>query len=196
LAIFGVTSQTLSSKGDTEDRDEANHAVTLALGKMSDDLNMAFIVKSKDFLGATFDGDIPFVGSEDRVDFVSFSHSRYLKDSKEGDSAEFSYFLAPDPDEPTQRVLMRREATQIDKNLQEGGIALPLLEKVDGLHFEYYDEKSKDWKKTWDTRSVDFGDKLPAQIKIQIDMTIPGEEEKKTFTTIVPIQLRKGSIIF
>ncbi len=196
LAIFGVTSQTLNSKGDTEDRDDIIHAMTLALGKISDDLNMAYIVKSKDLLGQDFDGEVYFQGTEERVDFVSFSHSRYLKNSKESDSAELSYYTVPMPDDPNKRVLMRREATQIDKNLQEGGVALPLVEGVESVRFEYYDPKEKAWKKNWDTKSVDFADKLPAAVKISIEVLMPEGEEKRVFTTLAPIELRKGSLAF
>lgn len=196
ISIFGVTSQTLNSKSSTEERDEINHSATLALGKMAEDLNMAYIVNSKDLLGQDFDGDLGFQGTEERVDFVSFSHLRYLQNAKETESAELSYYLEPMPDEPGKRMLMRRESTQIDKNLQEGGNAIPLLEGVDSIKLEYYDDKSKEWKRSWDTRSVDFGSKLPAAVKVTIETTRPDEEEKTTFTTVAPIELYRGAIAF
>lgn len=196
LAIFGVTSQTLNSKTSTEERDELNHSATLALGKMADDLNMAYIVNSKDLLGQDFDGDLGFQGTEDRVDFVSFSHLRYLQDAKESESVEISYYLVPMPEESGKRILMRRESTQIDKNLQEGGASLPLLEGIDSLKVEYYDEKSKEWKKNWDSRSVDFAGKLPAAVRVTIELTRSDEEEKTPFTTMIPIELYRGAITF
>ncbi|MGH9894273.1 MAG: type II secretion system protein GspJ, partial [bacterium] len=196
LAIFSVTSQTLTAKGQTEDRDEANHSAVLALSKMADDLSMAFMVKSKDLLGQQFDGELAFEGREDRVDFVTFGHTRYIKGSKESDMAEVSYYLVPHPEERERRILMRREAIQLDKNLQEGGTALPLLESVEGFRIEYYDTKSKEWKKTWDSKSIDFENKLPAMVRIAIEITLPDEEEKTLFQTVIPIQLSGGALAF
>ena len=54
LAMFVATQQTLNSKQSTEDRDDANHSIVQALNRMSDDLDMAVIVKSKDLLGPNF----------------------------------------------------------------------------------------------------------------------------------------------
>lgn len=196
FSLFAVTSQTLNSKSSTEDRDEMQHSITLALDKMSDDLNMAFIVNSKELLGPDFDGDYAFQGGEDRVDFVSFSHQRYIENAKESDTAEISYFLAPMPDEPGMRMLVRRESTAIDKNLQEGGETVPLLEGVENIKFEYYDDKSKEFKRAWDTRSVDYGSKLPVAVKITLELKLPDAEERSTFTTWVPVQLFKGPVVF
>jgi prepilin-type N-terminal cleavage/methylation domain len=196
LSIFAVTSQTVNSKGSTEERDEIQHSVTLALSKISDDLNMAFIVTSKDLLGSDFDGDYGFQGSEERVDFVSFSHQRYIENARESDTAEISYFLAPMPDEPGMRALMRRESPSIDKNLQEGGEAVVLLEGVENIKFEYYDEKSKEFKRAWDTRSVDFGAKLPAAVRVTLELKLPEEEDRTSFTTWIPVELFRGPVTF
>lgn len=196
LAIFSVTSQTLTSKGMTEDRDEFNHSVTLALGKMNDDLAMAFVVKSKELLGVQFDGEYAFVGKEDRVDFISFSHARYIKNARESDMAEISYYLVPDEEDQEKKVLMRRESPVLDKNLEEGGSAFPLLEGVRNLKIEYYDEKGKEWKKEWDTKSVESGLKLPALIRVQVEIQLPDEEEMTSYQVMIPVQLSKGALAF
>jgi len=189
LATFMATNQTLQSKENTEARDETNHSVALAMRRMSDDLNMAVIVKSKDLLGQNFDGEYAFEGADERVDFVSFSHLRYVKDAKESDVVEISYYLAPMPDSPDKKVLMRRESTQVDKNLQEGGASYPILENVDAFSLEYLDPKSGDFKKVWDSKSLDFNNQLPKAVKIQISTTLPNAEEKTTYTTFAPIEL-------
>ncbi len=195
LTIFISSSQILNSKSNTEERDETYHSVTLALNRMSEDLNMAYLLRSKDLLGANFDGEIAFEGSEERVDFVSFSHLRYVQGAPESESAEISYFLAPMPDEPSKKMLMRRESTLIDKNLQEGGRAFPLLENIESFKLEYLDEKSGEFKKVWDTKSIDFANKMPQAVRIQIELLLPEEEQKTTFTTLAPIKLQ-GPIAF
>jgi len=191
LAMFVATQQTLNSKQSTEDRDDANHSIVQALNRMSDDLDMAVIVKSKDLLGPNFDGEYAFEGTEERLDFVSFSHQRFIADSKESDIAEISYYLAPMPDDPGKLMLMRREATKVDKNLQEGGTAYTLLDGVESLRFEYLDQKSGEFKKTWDSKSIDFNNQLPQAVKITIEAILPDTEDKTAFSTIAPVELIK-----
>jgi len=196
LVMFISTNQILNSKGDSEDRDEAHHSIFLALNKFTEDLGMAFLLKSKDILGADFDGEVGFQGKEDRVDFVNFSHSRYVQGAQESEVAEVSYFVEPMPDEPDKKMLMRRESTVVDKNLQEGGRAYPLLEGIEDAHFEYYDSKDGEYKKLWDTQSVDFAGKLPRAVKITIDIILPGQEDKSSFSIVAPIELNTGPISF
>jgi len=191
LALFVATNQTLNSKANTEGRDDATHAVVQAMDRISGDLEMAVMVKSKDLLGATFDGEYAFEGQEQRLDFVTMSHVRFLADSKESELSEVSYYLAPMPDEPNLQVLMRREATAVDKNLQQGGIAYPILENVQGLRFEYLDVKSDDYKKLWDSKSIDFNNRLPQAVKITVETLLPDDEQKSTFTTLAPIQMKE-----
>ncbi|HEX5034789.1 MAG TPA: type II secretion system protein GspJ [bacterium] len=191
LALFVATQQTLDSKSNTEGRDDANHAVTQAMDRMAYDLEMAVMIKSKDLLGATFDGEYAFEGQEQRLDFVTMSHSRFLADSKESELAEVSYYLAPMPDDANLRILMRRQSTAVDKNLQQGGIAYPILEYVDNIRFEYLDSKNDEYKKTWDSKSMDFNNRLPMAVKITIETQLPDDEQKSTFTTLAPIQLKE-----
>ncbi len=196
LVIFISSSQILQSKSDTEDRDEAYHSVTQALTRISEDLNMAILIKSKDLLGQAFDGEVYFEGTEERMDFISLSHLRYIQDAKEGELAELSYFLEAMPDEPNKKRLMRRETATVDKNLQEGGRAYPMIEGIEGIRFEYFDEKSNEFKKAWNTKSVDFGNKLPQAIKVSIDVILPNEEEKTTFTTLATIRMNQAPMAF
>lgn len=191
LAMFVATQQTLNSKADTEGRDDANHAVVQAMGRIAGDLEMAIMVRSKDLLGATYDGEYGLEGQEQRIDFVTMSHARFLADSKESEISEVSYYLAPMPDEPNMQVLMRREATTVDKNSQQGGIAYPILENVQSLRFEYLDAKSDEYKKIWDSKSIESNNRMPQAVKITIETQMPDDEEKSTFTTLAPIQMKE-----
>ncbi len=189
LAMFGATSMMVNSKDVVENRDEHNHSVSFALTKMAEDLNSAFFVKSQDLLGAKFEGEISFEGKEDRLDFSSFTHLRYIKNAKETDMAEVSYYLISDPEESDRRILMRREATILDKNPQEGGRAYPLLDQVRSIRFEYLPLGTKEFKGEWDTKSIDSANKLPRAVKITVEVFMPEEEQARTFTTLAPIHL-------
>jgi type II secretion system protein J len=196
LGSFIAASQILNSKKLTEDRDEVHHGAVLVLNRISKDLNMAFLVKSKDLLGATFDGEFAFEGSEDRLDFVTFSHLRIIQEAREANYGEVSYFLAADPETNETKVLMRRESGTVDKDLQLGGSAFPLLSGVEALRFEYLDSKDNEFKKAWDSKSVDFGNRLPLAVKVEIEIYLPDEDRREKFSTLAPIELNQGPIGF
>lgn len=192
LAMFGASSMMLESKDVVEKRDEASHSASFAMNKMAEDLNAAFFIKSRDMLGTKFEGEVNFSGKEDRLDFASFAHLRFIKNAKETDMAEISYYLTRDPDNPEYNILMRREATTMDKDMEAGGKAYPLLEQVRSIRFEYLPEKSDEYKAVWDTASVDSGNKMPRAVKITLEVFMPEEEEPRTFTTLAPIQLQSA----
>lgn len=196
MSLYVATSQMLNSKTQVEARDEAFHAVSMAMNKMSMDMNMAYLVGSPILLGEDFGGPLGFAGEEDRLDFVSFSHLRYFRGSKEDSRAEIGYFLAPMPEDPNKKMLMRREAAQIDKDFQTGGKAFALLENVDSLYFEYLDSKTAEWKKTWNTTSAGVPFKLPSAVKINLKVWLPEEEEATDFSTLATIELNKVPLGF
>ena len=118
MVLFAVSTEMMDSQDLTEARDEAQHSISFAFNKMSQDLNSAYILKSKALLGSKFEGELNFIGTDSRIDFVSFSHLRFIQNAKESDSVELSYYLQPDPDTPNQNLLMRRQSTSIDKDLE------------------------------------------------------------------------------
>ncbi len=191
LGLFGATTQVLSSKDLVESRDEVQHSVTFALNRMAQDLGMAYFTKSPELLGAKFEGEISFLGTENRLDFVSLSHLRYLKNVPEGESIEVSYYLVPSSEGGDRMVLMRRQATEIDRQGQEGGTAYPLLDGVRSIDFKYLPVNNDEWKTTWDTRSVDAQNTLPRAVQISLEVYFPEEEEPRIFTWTAPIRLRK-----
>jgi type II secretion system protein J len=152
LVLFYSSSQIIQGKADTEERDEVHHSIARALDRMADDLNMAILLRSKDFLGTKFEGETYFQGTEERMDFISLSHLRLIRDAKEGEASEISYYLESDREDPNKRNLMRRESSVIDKDLQAGGQAYPLIEGIAGVRFEYLEDKSNEFKKIWDTQ--------------------------------------------
>lgn len=196
LAIFYSTDQLLRSKEDTEIRDEKEHAISLALNRIADDLSMAYTVKNAELLGQDFDGEIAFKGSEERINFAAFANQPYLRNVRESDSAEIGYYLEPMPEDPKKYNLMRRQSAEVDRDVEVGGRFYVLMEDVEKLTFQYWDDKSEEWKKNWDSTSIDFANKLPRAVKVEIEVMMPDEEEKKTFSVVAPIRLHQGALLF
>jgi type II secretion system protein J len=189
VLIFSSTTQTINSKEDTEKIDGINHSASLALGKISTDLQMAFLVSSPDFLGSAGTIKTVFIGKEDQMNFATFSHTRYFKDAKEADFCEIGYFVENSKEESGGRNLMRRESRTIDDKPEEGGVSDPMIEGIKEFHLEYFDPKKKEWFKTWDSSQLDFANRLPRAVKIEIKVDNPEGEEPFTYSTIAEIKL-------
>ncbi len=189
LVIYSGTSSTVYHQERQVDQSERLRGPTLALMRISRDLKTAYIIKAKDLLSPSFDGDLNFVGKEDRLDFVSFANQRYMRDAKESDSLELSYYLENDPENDEANILIRRQSTIIDKDLTQGGKTYPLLHGVKSLSFEYLPGDSDEWSKEWDSSSLKGNNRLPRAIKINLEVFYPNAEELTVFSTLVRTEL-------
>ncbi len=112
-----------------------------------------------------------FVGTRDtpaaRVDFNSFSHRRFDKDSKESDQAELSYFGSPNPDGSGQIDLARRSSPRLDTEPERGGRVQVLATDLDLFDLNYLDAATGDWTEKWDsTQALGQSNKLPLQVRV------------------------------
>ena len=197
LLLYTSMSQTMTGKEDTEKKDNLNHSVSLAFNKMASDLQMAFLLPGPDFLGTDGSRKSVFKGTEEKMDFASFSHVRYLKDAPEADFGEIGYSLEDNKDEEGGgRMLVRRESKILDDKPDDGGTIEPLVEGVKEIHFEYFDTKKNDWMKSWDSSQLENSNQLPRAVRIQIKVQDPSSEDSFTFSTIAELKLSDGPINF
>ena len=120
--------------------------------------------------------------------FASFAHQVFLKNAKESDQAEISYFGQNDPDEDGVVNLMRREAPRIDADWDEGGRAYVLAENVKELELRFFDPRKDDWTDEWDTERPEFAGRLPTVVELKL--TVPDEDgEDLSFVTKTRINL-------
>lgn len=202
--IWQVSSTNLNAVERTEKRDEVFQMGRLALERMAEDINMAFLVTNSEFLGVTKDGskvETAFIGDDkgnfDSLDFDSLSHYRMFRYVKESDQAEIGYYVEQDTENPEAYRLMRRENPFLTNDVTEGGKAYPLAEGITEFQLEFYDGRANDWTKNWNSKEVDQKDKLPRAVKITISFPDPADEEEKiSFSTIAFIGLWKYPIEF
>lgn len=193
VAMVISTNQIMNSKEETEKLDDQSHSVFLALNRISSDLQMAFLVSGTDFLGTTGEMKIAFIGKEDQMNFASFSLARYFKGEQEFDYGEVGYSIAASKNESREKSLYRREQKGFDITPEEGGISEPILENIRSIHFQYYDSQKKEWLRGWDTTQLDFSNRLPEMVKIEMEVENLQEEGKPlSFSTIAGIKLVKG----
>ena len=187
--IYGGFAQTALNRSRIEDDLNRNRAIHLTMEKISRELSMAFVSTHVNPGLALQSVRTAFVGkdhgAEDRIDFTSFSHRRLYRDAHESDQNELSYFVTRHPDDPSMKVLARREQNRIDDDPQRGGKVQILLEDIQSFDVEYYDSVSSQWQKTWDTtQALGQSNRLPLQVKISIKIKDPRRKnEEQTFST-------------
>ncbi|QQR81972.1 MAG: prepilin-type N-terminal cleavage/methylation domain-containing protein [Deltaproteobacteria bacterium] len=186
-------------KDRSEKLDEGYRRATLTLSKISQDFSMAVIFQSVDLMGVSASGEqmskSVFMGKDqgdqDEVTFNSFSHLRYIKNVKESELAEISYYLEADPDRSGSYLLKKREVSPPTANPESGhdskgstghspggGTTMTLLDGVKGLNFRYYDFQKADFVDEWDTTKSDYVGKLPRAVEITLTLLPPQDSEE------------------
>ena len=100
--------------------------------------------------------------------FTSLAHMPLRENAKECDQSLVRYYAAPDPDDRSVTNLMRRETPTSGRgDAGGGGPAYIMLEDIEELHFEFFDEQNNEWRETWNTTSADGQpDRLPTKVRI------------------------------
>jgi type II secretion system protein J len=204
LIIWSITSSTLNSEDRASGRDKLYQMARLALRRVTEDVNMAFLVTSADLLGKTRDGaskETAFIGDDngdfDKLDFNSLSNWRMFRNVKESDQSEVGYKVEEDPEEPDLYRLMRRQNPYLDDDVTDGGKSYPVAEGVTEFQLSYYDNKTNEWTENWNSKEIDHKNKLPKAVKITIVFADPDDEDESvSFSTITFIGLWQNPIEF
>ncbi len=183
--IYGSYASSIDTMNYTREKMEAFSMIRLTLNRMNDELTSSFI---------SSDGHLKFVGEEGKVDFISSSHERIFKNSKEYDLVEVSYFTgaAEEGASGSESLLARRESLFLwrredrtpDDDILEGGEKEKLMEGLEGIEFKYYD--GEEWRDEWDSKEEKG---LPQAVKITLKFP------DKEFSTMAFIPLGKSEII-
>ena len=205
LLVWQSSAITILSKERYEKEDALMHEMSLVLNRIADDLATAFIlVPTSDFIGRTPAGEVltktVFMGQDqgdqDKMTFVGFSHVRYLKDTKECDQAEISYFTEVQADNPGFFNLMKREVSPIDSDPEAGGKKITVVEGIKSFNLRFYDDGRGEWIGEWDSTSLEHPHKLPKAVEIVLTALYPSEEEETeeilTFRTIAFMEMGVG----
>ncbi|MBI2082785.1 MAG: prepilin-type N-terminal cleavage/methylation domain-containing protein [Deltaproteobacteria bacterium] len=186
LLVWQAAGTTFASKERFDTRYEIFQSAGLSLQQMTKELESAYLYSTPDFLGRSGAGEqrvkTVFIGSDegdqDSLTFTTLTHVRYLKDSKESDQAEVSYFLEPDEESEQELwVLKKREQSPPDADSKEGGRTSILFKGISELNFRYFDSVKGEFVESWDSSSLDNINKLPRAVEILLIVQDPMDEE-------------------
>lgn len=108
-----------------------------------------------------------FDGRRAELIFTALSHRVYYAGKRESDQTEISYFLQ-EKGRGELPTLMKRESEIIDADAYQGGQIYTLLQNVQTLQFQYWDDKNLKWLDDWNSDGGDTRDKFPLAVKIRL----------------------------
>lgn len=182
-ALYGVFSQTLTSKRLTEERTQQARWARIALLRIGEDLQSALPPTGREmqFLGETHSSrEFP----EDTLSFVTLTRTALTTRTPEGDLSEIAYALEPDPTDSTQKQLVRRVRFMLSSQRNVADEVAPLLPRVHGLRFRFFD--GREWQEEW--RQEQTRNQLPQAVETTVYVA---DSRKKIwpFSTVVTLPL-------
>jgi general secretion pathway protein J len=193
ILLWGSFSLSSRSKRRIEEIEDRYHQIRIAMGRLTREISLAFL--SKHDIPGTNKPRTMFVSSRshgvDELTFSNLAHVVLKANAKESDQCLIRYFGAPDPEDRKRIHLMRYESRRLGgERVMEQGSTFVLLEDVEELHFEFFDDQLNEWKERWNTTSADGQpDRLPA--KVRLTLTLRDEYGRRiTFVSAARIFLR------
>ncbi len=183
--IYGSYTSSIDTMNYTQEKMEVFSMTRLTLSRMNEELTSSFFSEDSE--------DVMFSGEEGKIDFISSSHERIFKDSKECDLVEIGYFTeaAEVGASGTESLLVRRESLSLwrradrtpDDDVLEGGEKEKLVEGLKGIEFKYYD--GEEWRDEWDSKEESC---LPQAVKVILKFP----EKELSTTAFVPLGKRES----
>lgn len=196
MLTFGTFSRAMDGKERAEEITGYYHSVRQSMLRMSREIENTFITMHHDCEDARTRSVFATQNSSGgtRLDFTAFTHYKVRADANEDDQEEIGYYIGPNPDDKKYTALIRRSDARIDAKPTEGGVEQILAPRVTKLDFEFYDQKADRWVDEWDTRNMDYRDRLPMFVSIKATFINPQQKEE-TFTVKTRIVLRNAILI-
>lgn len=153
-----------------------------------------------DYVDATGLRHTRFLGEESEMSFISASHIRVYKESRESVFSKIVYKLENDDSEidlsaDNEKAFVLTKVEDVDvfntkDELHDDAKKYPLLFGVKSLKFRYYRKDKAEWSSSWDSDHRDSKNLFPDLIEVKIEVT--GEKNQLfegvfKFRTEVPL---------
>jgi len=117
-----------------------------------------------------------FIGTDSKISFVSVSHIRVYKESRESEFAKISYELQRDTADNEAQTLVKTEITSAfndDESKNDHQRIYPLLRGIKKLKYRYYRKDRKQWLSSWDSDTQDLKNIYPDIVEVSIEVKGP-----------------------
>lgn len=201
VLVFQSMGSMVGSRERFETRQLAYRGANVFLDRLTRELATAVLYANVDLLGVSPNGEQTSKsvftatnnGDQDKLIFDNLSHTRYLKDAKESDLSEVTYFLEPQEEGDGLYAVKRRDKCPLDQEPGEKGNVSVLLEGVKELNFRFLDPVKGEYQDEWDTTKLDFANRLPRAVEITLVLQDPADEENSLrFKTVALLEMSPG----
>jgi len=215
VLVWSSTGQSLDAKERFERRDAIYHEGRVAIRKITDDLNMAFLIRMPAARSAAAVTGVPAVmeiatrprpvaffigednGERDELKFTSLSNLRLFKNAKTSDQTKIEYRMIPDAEDPNKFNLVRTYSPWLDEREDVEGTSYVLAKNVREFNVEYFDQRKNEWVRSWNSTLIDWRDQLPKAVKVVLSFPDPDDDnESIVMVTATMVPLSSGPIEF
>ncbi len=157
------------------------HLASVVLQRMAQELSMAFLSPAR--REAT---GLVLVAGGDGLSTLSFTTQvPAISGFSPGGESEVGYFL--EEDEEGRLDLMRRETTDLDGDLQEGGVPFAMIQGIQRFLVLCYD--GTEWLEGWNSADRSAPPLLPLAVSVEVAWADPDDEEapERVYRTSAPV---------
>jgi general secretion pathway protein J len=175
-----VLASTIEAREILSDRDETTRAARVTLARLRREIQLAFLTKQTQAINTYATVFVGVDDTPDRLYFSTFAHQRLYRDSRESDQTEVTVWCERITSKGEGCVLFHREAPRIDEEPDEEGPIYPIAYNVLRFDLRYLDSRTNEWVDEWDSRSVDFSNRIPRAVEIGLVLAgrDPRDEER------------------
>ena len=193
VSVAGVFGSGIELRSILEDRDVSTRAARVALSTIRRELQLAYLtdqLQAIEFYQTVF---VAEDNSPDTLWFATRAHERLYRDTRESDQSEITLWAESSRDGTRGYTLYHRESPRVDDEPGRGGRVYPLAMNVRSFELRFLDSQTDEWQPEWDTRSVDFANRLPRAVQvglvlIGVDPQDPERTVDLSFFTTVMLQ--------
>jgi len=116
-----------------------------------------------------------FIGDEKSLSFITTSHFRVYQNSMESIFLKVKYELREDPSPEAREAklfalyrIVDTNAFSMNDDRSETQKVYPLLTRIKGLNFSYYNQRNEIYNKSWDNENSEFRLRYPDIIRLQL----------------------------
>ncbi len=188
VAVTTMMRASFDVRASLAENDQVTHRLSIAMQKISDDLQDAYIISSKDLARLVLDRrtqtifKIDKAGDVDKLYLTTMTHRARLSSSAESDQTYVAYEMVDDKKNANFKHLYRGEAPFIPSEFKENPPMRILAKYIKSFRIKPW--RGDDWSNDrWDSTKGDTKDKLPRMAVVEIEAYArdPSEEAGDTF---------------
>jgi len=196
MATASVMRNGLDMRIELSQRSRVTHRINIALAKISDDLQHAFIIPSQQVFIRKAEIKTLFRikpwDNSSELRLTTMNHVPHTSGGNESDQTYVVYRIEKDSN--NRPNLKRGEATTMPENLEEDLPMTVLARNIKAIRITPWN--GSDWVDDWDTTRTDWRDILPRMVKVEIEAYAYDPPDPDTPVSETDLTVTMRTIVF